>query len=100
MISMASGSESYFSCSVFTYNEPEDRKAYGDFCSWLARATHKMSGARLHWGKHFPLGASEMANVYPELDKFKGLAQAVDPNGVFRNQYTDRVLGLAPGKTR
>lgn len=96
MVSMSSGDKAHFSCSIFTYNAPDDREAYGDFCSFLARALNKSSGARLHWGKHFPLGKEEMERAYPELDRFRELATETDPNGVFRNVYTERVLGLAP----
>lgn len=95
LISMASSArEPYFSISVFTYNPPEDRGNYGKFCSFLARTLNDRTGARLHWGKHFPLGQTEMAQAYPNMDRFKEICQATDPNGVFRNQYTDRVLGL------
>jgi len=97
MISMASGDKSYFSCSVFTYNAPDDRENYGKYCSFLARCLHKMSDARPHWGKHFPLEKEQIEKVYPELPRFRELARETDPNGVFRNQYTERVLGLKAG---
>lgn len=95
LISMASSAqEPYYSISVFTYNAPGDRQNYGIFCSFLARCLNKMATARLHWGKHFPLGQAEMAPAYPELEKFRQICQRTDPNGVFRNDYTQRVLGL------
>lgn len=53
-----------------------------------------MFDARLHWGKHFPLNAADVARAYPDLDTFKQLCRASDPNGVFRNSYSERVLGL------
>lgn len=95
LISMgASSKEPQFSCSVFTYNKPEDRENYYQFCSFLAKALNKLSDARLHWGKHFPLTEKEIAPQYPELEKFKTLCRETDPKGVFRNDYTARVLGL------
>lgn len=95
LISMgASTKEPMFSCSVFTYNKPEDRENYYQFCAFLAKALNKLSDARLHWGKHFPLAEKEIAPLYPELEKFKALSRETDPNGVFRNDYTARVLGL------
>jgi FAD/FMN-containing dehydrogenase len=95
LISMASGAtEPYYSISVFTYLAPEQRQPYYAFCAWLARAMNRLFGARLHWGKHFPLGALELARLYPELERFRQLCREVDPNGVFRNDYTRRVLGL------
>jgi L-gulono-1,4-lactone dehydrogenase len=95
LISMASGAaEPYFSISVFTYLAPEQRQPYYVFCEWLARATNKIFGARLHWGKHFPLSVVEIAPLYPDLQQFKQFCRAVDRNGVFANDYTKRVLGL------
>jgi hypothetical protein len=95
LISMASSTqEPYYSCSVFTYNKPEDRQAYGEFCSFLARALNKLDGARLHWGKHFPLKEAEIAPLYPQLDRFKKLAHKTDPHGAFSNAYTQRILGV------
>ncbi len=94
LISMASGTETYCSISVFTYLAPEERQPYYDFCAWLARAMNKLFGARLHWGKHFPLNAVDMARLYPNLDTFREICRKRDPNGVFRNEYCKRVLGL------
>jgi hypothetical protein len=95
LISMTSGAaEPYYSISVFAYLAPEQRQPYYVFCAWLARAMNRLFGARLHWGKHFPLGAVEIARLYPELEQFRQLCREVDPNGVFRNDYTRRVLGL------
>jgi FAD/FMN-containing dehydrogenase len=95
LISMTSGAkEPYYSISVFTYLPPEQRAPYYVYCGWLARAMNRLFGARLHWGKHFPLGALDIARLYPELERFRQLCRDVDPNGVFRNDYTKRVLGL------
>jgi L-gulono-1,4-lactone dehydrogenase len=95
LISMASSAEEpFYSVSVFTYYKPGNRKEYYTFCSWLARCMTSLAGARLHWGKHFPLGAAEMARLYPHLETFKQVCRNTDPGGVFRNDYTERVLGL------
>jgi hypothetical protein len=53
--------------------------------------------ARLHWGKHFPLEFADIAPLYPEMEKFRQLSRLNDSSGVFRNDFTKRVLGLAPG---
>jgi FAD/FMN-containing dehydrogenase len=93
LISMASSSrEAWFSFSLFTFDKPGKRKAFYEFCSWFARAMHTLLGARLHWGKHYPLGAAETARMYPELERFKQICRTNDPTGVFRNDFTDRVL--------
>ncbi len=97
LISMASSAqEPFYSISVFTYNKPGNRKAYYAFCLWLARCMNGLVGVRLHWGKYFPLGAAETARAYPHLETFKRICANIDPNGVFRNDFTQRILGL-PG---
>jgi L-gulono-1,4-lactone dehydrogenase len=95
LISMASGvAEPMYSISVFTYSRPDARAPYYAFCLWLARCMVRLFGARLHWGKHFPLSEADIASAYPGLGKFKELCRRTDPNGVFRNGYTKRVIGL------
>jgi L-gulono-1,4-lactone dehydrogenase len=95
LISMTSGATvPYYSISVFTYLPPDKRQHYYAFCAWLARCMTTLFGARLHWGKHFPLGLADIAPLYPDLEHFRQLCRAADPNGVFRNDYTKRVLGL------
>ncbi len=94
LISMASGAETYYSISVFTYLTPEQRRPYYEFCAWLARAMNKLFGARLHWGKHFPLNAVDIARLYPNLETFREICRKRDRDGVFRNAYCKRVLGL------
>jgi hypothetical protein len=82
------------SISVFTYLPPAARAPYYAFCLWLARCMRRLFDARLHWGKHFPLSEADIAPTYPGLASFKALCQRSDPNGVFRNAYTQRALGL------
>lgn len=99
LISMASSTEEpSYSISVFTYNKPSKRTPYYTFCNWLARCMASLAGARLHWGKHFPLGVAETARAYPNLETFKQICRNTDPEGVFRNDYTERVLGLPAGR--
>ena len=48
---------------------------------------------RPHWGKlHFQT-AEVLATRYPKWDAFQKVRGRLDPNGVFANAYTDRVLG-------
>lgn len=86
-----------YSISVFTYDGPSHRDAYYSFCSLLARALLKLVGARLHWGKHFPLHYADIAPLYPRLEEFRALCQRYDPDGVLRNAYTTHVLALPAG---
>ena len=92
LISMASGDQTWYSISVFSYSRNLDR--YKGYCEWLAQAMNTMYGARLHWGKHCPLDHRSLAPLYPAMETFKTVCQAHDPQGVFRNEYVDRVLGF------
>jgi L-gulono-1,4-lactone dehydrogenase len=52
-------------------------------------------GGRPHWGKrHFQTDAT-LAPRYPGWDRFTAVRGRFDPDGVFTNAYTDRVLGAA-----
>ncbi|AHH93408.1 D-arabinono-1,4-lactone oxidase [Kutzneria albida] len=50
-------------------------------------------GGRPHWGKMHTLRAEDLAERYPRFEDFRKVRAAVDPDGVFRNAYLDRVLG-------
>ncbi|MHA7269477.1 D-arabinono-1,4-lactone oxidase [Arthrobacter sp. HLT1-20] len=47
---------------------------------------------RPHWGKWHFLQSKDFDRLYPELEKFCKVRDVLDPNGVFRNAYLDRVL--------
>jgi len=49
--------------------------------------------ARPHWGKLFTTDAARLAELYPRLPELRALAARLDPEGVLRNDYLDRVLG-------
>ncbi|GDX28293.1 FAD-linked oxidoreductase [Actinomycetes bacterium] len=49
---------------------------------------------RPHWGKLHFRTATDLAPAYPLFDEFLQLRKRLDPNRVFANEYTDRVLGL------
>jgi len=50
-------------------------------------------GGRPHWGKMNFLDASALAPAYPRFDDFRAVRDKLDPDRVFANEYTDRVLG-------
>lgn len=54
-------------------------------------------GGRPHWGKLHGLDAERLRDLYPRFDDAVAVRDAADPDGVFANAYTDRVLGRAPG---
>lgn len=49
-------------------------------------------GGRPHWGKWHFLQSKDFSQIYPDLEKFCKVRDVLDPNGVFRNSYLDRVL--------
>jgi xylitol oxidase len=51
-------------------------------------------GARPHWGKVFRAGADALAPLYPRWSDFLSLAARLDPEGRFRNAWTQRHLGI------
>jgi L-gulonolactone oxidase len=52
-------------------------------------------GGRPHWGKRHYQSAATLRELYPEWDRFQAVRARLDPSGLFRNEYTDRVLGAA-----
>jgi L-gulono-1,4-lactone dehydrogenase len=50
-------------------------------------------GGRPHWGKRHYLTAEQLKDRYPEWDTFQDVRERLDPDGVFANDYTRRVLG-------
>ncbi len=50
-------------------------------------------GGRPHWGKRHYQTAATLRDRYPEWDRFQAVRSRLDPTGLFRNDYTDRVLG-------
>jgi L-gulonolactone oxidase len=54
---------------------------------------------RPHWGKLHFQSAETLAPRYPAWDEFQEVRARMDPEGRFRNPYTDRVLGVPAGVT-
>jgi L-gulonolactone oxidase len=50
-------------------------------------------GGRPHWGKRHFQTAATLAERYPRWEDFLSARARFDPEGTFRNQYLDRVLG-------
>ncbi len=53
---------------------------------------NKLEG-RPHWGKLNFQTADVLKTRYPMWDKFQAVRETLDPNRVFANDYTERVLG-------
>jgi L-gulono-1,4-lactone dehydrogenase len=50
-------------------------------------------GGRPHWGKRHFQTAEGLQRLYPDWDAFQAVRARLDPEGVFANEWTDRVLG-------
>jgi L-gulonolactone oxidase len=48
---------------------------------------------RPHWGKRHFQSAATLTPRYKDWDRFQAARARLDPDGLFRNEYTDRVLG-------
>jgi L-gulonolactone oxidase len=49
---------------------------------------------RPHWGKLHFRDAASLSKTYPRWEDFIDVRNKLDPGGVFRNAYLDRVLGV------
>jgi len=65
---------------------------YGDYFRGVEAIMNDYDG-RPHWGKFHYQSAASLSLRYPQWDRFQEVRAKVDPNGVFANAYTDRVLG-------
>jgi FAD-linked oxidoreductase len=50
-------------------------------------------GGRPHWGKRHYQSAATLAERYPDWDRFAAVRDRLDPDRVFANDYSRRVLG-------
>ena len=94
LISMASchgmEEQDWYAISLITLTEPRD--SFLRVAAFLAEAMSSLYGARLHWGKWFPLDTGPVARCYPELVAFREACDEFDPRGVFRNEFARRTL--------
>ena len=57
-------------------------------------------GGRPHWGKRNYATAAQLKDLYPEWETFQAVRERLDPDGVFANDYTRRVLGEVSAPAR
>ena len=98
LISMASchdiGDGDWYAISLITLVEP--RLAFQNVARFLAMAMANLFGARLHWGKWFPLDAEEVDRSYPGMREFRAACEEFDPVGVFRNRFLAETMFRTP----
>ena len=51
-------------------------------------------GGRPHWGKKHSLTAEELAPLYPSWERFRQIRREMDPQGIFLNDYLNKIFGL------
>jgi len=49
-------------------------------------------GGKPHWAKAHKLTYTEIEKMYPKIDKFREICNQLDPQGLFRNEYLERVI--------
>jgi FAD/FMN-containing dehydrogenase len=93
LLSMASGGEEpWYAISFISYARPDEREGFIRFARFLARSMAALFGGRPHWGKVCPLGAEEVAALYPRLAEFREVCRQFDPQGRFRNAWVNELL--------
>jgi L-gulonolactone oxidase len=86
-LSMAAGRETCYLAVHLSRGTPFERYFGG------VEAIMDGLGGRPHWGKmHFQTAAT-LAPRYPEWSRFRDARRRLDPDGTFRNEFADRVLG-------
>jgi hypothetical protein len=100
LISMASSwttndqsPEDWYSISLITY--ATSRETFFAVVTVMATVMGRLFDARLHWGKWCPEEYSASRERFPKLDEFRQVCQHLDPAGVFRNRFTDRIPGFS-----
>jgi L-gulonolactone oxidase len=99
---MSHGTSTWYAIGVFCYLGRRRRQRYFEYASIIGFALLRAYGARPHWGKYLPmfpeaaLTSRDLEPVYPNLEAFRRQCAEIDPCGVFRSNYSWRVLGLAP----
>ena len=51
--------------------------------------------ARPHWGKVHSASSEYLESVYPQYNNFRNIIQEVDPQGKYRNDTIDALLGFS-----
>lgn len=68
--------------------------AFGE-CFRAVQAVMDDYDGRPHWGKYHYQTAASLRSRYPQWDSFAEARAKADPQGLFANDYLDRVLGPA-----
>jgi FAD/FMN-containing dehydrogenase len=95
LISPATGAEPWYALSFISYAIPNEREGFFTMSEVLARAMARLFGGRPHWGKYCPLNAAELSQLYPHFEEFCEWVRRSDPDGRFRNDWTEKLFGFS-----
>ncbi len=84
--------EQWYSITLSNFEPLMHRQAFDGVCEFLTRSMSQLFDARPHWGKLCPLTPNELRDMYPRFSEFRQICLDFDPNGVFRNRWTDELL--------
>ena len=85
------GNDTVFCAITLTIYAPEETSsAYFDA---VYKATRKFNG-RVHWGKYFTSGPTEIRSLFPRFDDFAEVRLKLDPNGIFMNDALKKAFGF------
>ena len=71
------------------------RMDHGPYFDGIEKILSAADG-RPHWGKLHTLDAADLRARYPRFDDFVAVRDKLDPEGLFSNDYLDRVIGRPP----
>ena len=98
LISMASchcrEEQDWYAISLITFTEP--RLSFRNVARFLATTMARSLGARLHWGKWYPLEAGQIEDSCPGLAPFRAISAQFDSRGVFRNRFIEKTMFRTP----
>ena len=93
LISMTADGRESWALGFFSY--AGITPAFTAYCRAVALALTARHGARLHWGKYFPLSHAEAgAATYPGLARFRAHCLGYDPGGTFRSPEIAAMLAF------
>jgi L-gulono-1,4-lactone dehydrogenase len=93
---MLSPSHERQTCYIALHHDHRRPKLWQRYFQGVEEIMSEYEG-RPHWGKRHFKAAASLAPLYPRWDEFQTVRARLDPAGVFRNDYTDRVLGPVGG---
>lgn len=80
LVSMASPArdpvQAWYSISLISYRGADE--SFARFAATAARCMIELAGARLHWGKYFPIPLEAAAASYPRFAEFEDLCRRYD----------------------